>query len=328
VRFDELAATRQLLYEDFHQTTQGWAAEKVGLRDELANAQQTAGEVELELARVKDVRGMEGKGEIASETQTERLRRDVMVLQAEKNILARRFNFQKEEVETLTESVDTATQELIEMEKVLKTRIAELEQYGAAAEARVDSLQKLTADWTPREDLVAMSRKYESLRTRLTSTMTQLSQQTVQTSQLRQLQREVEKLSTELEGAQEEARTHKERAFQVQKVLDSTMEQEVAVADVPRVQLMARLADLEAREGSNLRRHARLGELAETAQKNNRMLEDELRAQEERLQGTLKKYHVEHELVRTCLHFHRYAHCHNCYLCDPSYKRHHCHQLI
>jgi hypothetical protein len=154
--------------------------------------------------------------------------------------------------------------------------------------------------------------------------MTQLSQQTVQTSQLRQLQKEVEKLSTELEGAQEESRTHKERAFQVLKVLDSTLEQEVAVADVPRVQLMARLADLEAREGSNLRRHARLGELAETAQKNNRMLEDELRAQEERLQGTLKKYHVEHELVRACHHYHCYALCHHCYLCYLSYNRRTC----
>lgn len=268
------------------------------MREDIMHLQQEKDAVDLELARLRDVKKMQGIPDGPEhENELERKRRELMILQVEKSVLARRYNFQTEELRLLAEKEHHASNELVEMERVLKSRIVELESKRAIAESRARSTEEMMSSWVPREELSRLSRSHESLKARLADALAKFSKQTIHATQMRQLKKENLKLHQSVDTLQDEMKSYRERAFQLQKVLDSTISSDIPKESIPRVQMLARLGDLETREKSASRKNARLTEQLELAQKNNLMLEDEVRALEERLQEVQSNYLVEHEMV-------------------------------
>src|SRR4051794_34586098 len=87
------------------------------------------------------------------DSKLEEMRRQMWVLEVRERTALRKETAASEELKLCQQTISQLNAEKVNMESVLQQRVIQLNNYKDRAEARVNAMQRLVADWVPREQL-------------------------------------------------------------------------------------------------------------------------------------------------------------------------------
>ena len=227
-KFESLVASQQLLYEEFNRSKVEWRKKENDYREDLRKESTKAAEIELELKRVV---GLNKRAEILAslsnplserereiERQLEDYSREVMVLRTHEKVLARQYNLLEDEMKLLSEREANTKKDLIEMERVLRTRVDELVRMKETSDERSRVLEGTMTSWVSREQFLNLGREHELLLLKYGQVLLDSSQNAVRYSAFAEIRDEntelrerVEDLEMHMEVTEEKLKKERER---------------------------------------------------------------------------------------------------------------------
>jgi hypothetical protein len=368
VRFERLAAKQQMLYDEYSRTRHEWAEEKVALKRANHQLQRAKDDVDLELARRADVKtlksavtaavnksidmakkeagasGADASSEVkgsATDTSTVdldfatdpsvELARRVLVLEVQEKISNRQMVSLRDDLSASEARERAIGTELVDMEKVLRTRISELVRARDSAEARASSLEELTQSWVPREELTRLAKQHHALRVRHAELLGTQSHSMKMEVINKDLMRDHDAINRRAHELEEQKTTAHEQLAKLQKRLEEVIaidkeekkmkqrraravgatgggdddESSLGVSYVsPRdtrqqsvAPLLAKIADLEVKESSARKKALRLEATSTKQLEQIHVMEEDITTLEKKLNEIQSSYQVEREMV-------------------------------